>query len=613
MYYSVGDPGYLFHELDIGTMVGNDPIQVALGVADLCWYWYPAQGNCAVHTPAPWFDNVSVVRYETPGPQWSYNEWDLFQDNFPGVEYNLESWVRADRAEDVSLTPAIVPGDYIEVTCASPTGGGIDTTGDGRPLVYMYVRCRNIGPDAKPDLVGPDLAGDYCSFCTVPAVPPWTPLQADRAWPDDTYRFDLNDSLFTRGYMIDYYFRAYDQYGRTSVLPAGADTGTPNPAGVRPYFEFTCLPTLGSDILYVDDYDGVGIRGGTVQYYHDDSYRAVLDPMDLPDRYDVNAPTAMVSNGLASRARLMHLLEAYETIIWDSGDLAEGTITDGLRLDKTDDCSMLDDWLELSDHDVNLWICGDNIASDLAAFPSPQSMRLMFTSCGVNVRACSFYQFSGGFGGGGIAIPRVDGFPLSSPFSGDIFYAFGGCPAVNHFDVLDTLSGGVPALRYEPFDEGTYFAGVRHEYLNSQSRNAQTMWFGFSLMFIRDFVLHQPQIRNTVMKQAFDWFGTVTQADVTEADRPPVDYSLSRNYPNPFNPSTTVSFSLRERGPVRIGIYDVAGRLVCTLVDEVRDAGRYTERWDGRNDRGTAATSGIYFCRMESGGWFASRKLVLLR
>jgi hypothetical protein len=89
--------------------------------------------------------------------------------------------------------------------------------------------------------------------------------------------------------------------------------------------------------------------------------------------------------------------------------------------------------------------------------------------------------------------------------------------------------------------------------------------------------------------------------------------SLHQNFPNPFNPSTTISYSVGDRGPVRIQIYDVSGRLVRNLYDDIREPGAYSAVWNGTNDGGRAVGSGIYFCRMENGGFTETRKLVLMR
>ena len=88
---------------------------------------------------------------------------------------------------------------------------------------------------------------------------------------------------------------------------------------------------------------------------------------------------------------------------------------------------------------------------------------------------------------------------------------------------------------------------------------------------------------------------------------------LSQNWPNPFNPSTTIAFGLRDRGRVSLRIYDAAGRLVASLVDEIRPAGRYEENWDGTDGAGSAAASGVYFYRLHAGAFEATRKMILLR
>jgi flagellar hook assembly protein FlgD len=73
---------------------------------------------------------------------------------------------------------------------------------------------------------------------------------------------------------------------------------------------------------------------------------------------------------------------------------------------------------------------------------------------------------------------------------------------------------------------------------------------------------------------------------------------LHPNYPNPFNPSTTVAFGVATEGRVTLKIYSIDGRLVRTLVDEARIPGTYREIWDGTSDRGTRVASGTYITRM---------------
>ncbi len=93
----------------------------------------------------------------------------------------------------------------------------------------------------------------------------------------------------------------------------------------------------------------------------------------------------------------------------------------------------------------------------------------------------------------------------------------------------------------------------------------------------------------------------------------PGTFSLKQNYPNPFNPSTAIAFTVSERTPVRIGIFDVRGALVRTLVDTQADPGNYTVVWDARTDAGAAVSSGTYIVRMEAGGFTAARAMSLVK
>lgn len=86
------------------------------------------------------------------------------------------------------------------------------------------------------------------------------------------------------------------------------------------------------------------------------------------------------------------------------------------------------------------------------------------------------------------------------------------------------------------------------------------------------------------------------------------------NYPNPFNPSTNIVYSLPETGPVTINIYDSSGRLVRRLMDnKMMFAGKHTISWDGKNDKGITPQSGIYYCQLKTGGYNSACKMVLIK
>ncbi len=86
-----------------------------------------------------------------------------------------------------------------------------------------------------------------------------------------------------------------------------------------------------------------------------------------------------------------------------------------------------------------------------------------------------------------------------------------------------------------------------------------------------------------------------------------------RAVPNPFNPSTTLSYTVPAAGRVRIDIFDVQGRRVRALVDAPRPSGAHAARWDGRNDHGDAVSSGIYFVRLDTPAGVVTRRAVLLK
>jgi flagellar hook assembly protein FlgD len=89
---------------------------------------------------------------------------------------------------------------------------------------------------------------------------------------------------------------------------------------------------------------------------------------------------------------------------------------------------------------------------------------------------------------------------------------------------------------------------------------------------------------------------------------------LHGSYPNPFNPTTTILFSLAKRSKVSIAVYDIAGRLVKRLlVDEIEEAGDHRVVWDGTNEAGSRVASGVYFCMMRVEGEMSGAKLILLR
>ena len=88
---------------------------------------------------------------------------------------------------------------------------------------------------------------------------------------------------------------------------------------------------------------------------------------------------------------------------------------------------------------------------------------------------------------------------------------------------------------------------------------------------------------------------------------------LAQNFPNPFNPTTTLTFSIKNTSNVTLTIYDVAGRRVRELVNERRERGIHKVVWDGRNDRGEGVSSGVYFYELVAGSFRDTKKMTMLK
>lgn len=89
-------------------------------------------------------------------------------------------------------------------------------------------------------------------------------------------------------------------------------------------------------------------------------------------------------------------------------------------------------------------------------------------------------------------------------------------------------------------------------------------------------------------------------------------FALHQNFPNPFNPGTTITFHIPAASRVLLEIFDAAGRRIATLIDDDMEPGDHTAVWDGRMQSGVTVRSGVYFCRLRAGNDIAVRKMVLL-
>ena len=107
-----------------------------------------------------------------------------------------------------------------------------------------------------------------------------------------------------------------------------------------------------------------------------------------------------------------------------------------------------------------------------------------------------------------------------------------------------------------------------------------------------------------IVGDGFNTFGLSREGNLSQ----PKAYGISEAYPNPFNPSTSFSYTLPEDGMVQVAVYDISGRMVAELVNGFKSAGTYPVVWDAQD-----LSSGVYMVNMIAGGYISKQKLMLVK
>lgn len=592
-------------------------MQMRMGVIDQCGVWGGfGCGSC--HSHAPLLDNVRVYRVDTFGPVWSIRDIDMFQDTFPadGSDTGIG---RADAALSItaSASPTILPGDsarvivsdpITKVAATNPSGLATDNLGgtgnqsgtNGNKACYIYVHVLDNGVSSATK-TGAVLSGGpaYPFKDTVVADgKTWTRIQCWlRVLSTSTFVVDLNDNLFEAGDVVEFFFGATNTNSQTSYASGSALNYVQDDVQLAAELasEFTILPLNGgttTDILYVDGMDGRG-----TQVYWDSSF----EQLGLtPDRYDVRGPTSSVSNRPGTRVKnVANQLNAnYNVILWDVGDLTQG-LGDGTGApEKSNDYAMVNQFLGGLSSPGGIYICGDDYAQSLngAAGQSAVTFRTTYMT----------YTLTNGNHRPTYGISPVGTGTAGGAFAGDTWIISGGCPLLNDFDVMTPTGISVMQSSY-----GAPLSNNGAE-ISKIAGNARVMIAGYSFAYIRDDEEDGVMDRAKHLHDILLFMGATPDPPTDAA--PAMVNALEQNYPNPFNPQTTIAFSLKQRARVRIDVFNVAGQLVKTLLDETRTAGAYADvRWEGIDDGGTRVSSGIYFYRLTTDGFTDTRKMVLLK
>ncbi len=128
----------------------------------------------------------------------------------------------------------------------------------------------------------------------------------------------------------------------------------------------------------------------------------------------------------------------------------------------------------------------------------------------------------------------------------------------------------------------------------------------------RDYPNNDTSCPGNTIHEDLSWFRNEIKTYM-DLGGPPLDFSISMNYPNPFNNQTNLDYKVPSENYISIIIYDLMGRKVKTLMDRIQSKGDYAVEWNGLSERGETVSSGIYFLQFESGGFLKNNKLILIK
>lgn len=628
VYY--GPQSWVRMNQSVGDLMAADAqwAQVRMAVYELGWVWGWSAAN---GTPAPYFDNVRVTAFPYYGPALSATITELPHDNFPeGGTLDLvnlgQNNVRFDMGQrQNSYNTAVTPGDTIVIAVVPQRTGA---TLVGQPRLHWSLQ-RNPLFDPYRTAGLPDLG----------STNGW-PVMVNNQQRGNDFAFDLPDSGFLfPGDFLYYYFEATDVVGgveQTVTMPADT-TGFSNfddPMAYPPIYKLHALPTITADpdsagqyiqpgILFWDDAGAAGNRDEWYMAYRNLGLVAGVDY----DIYYTNNPIADTGHGLAGRATVEQL-GGYEALIYTSGVQTIHTLTmdsNGDGAPGFDDIGLLTSWLELGDKDMLL--TGDDLAGDLVR-SGGTGVAFLNSWMGVDLTIEN-------------VLPMINDqqAPLTEPEIANpvfqpvtqweavasdlpaftVYYGSGGdnSTGLKRYDGVEILPG---AQRLAQFLNPTGTPGM-YPY-SAATLNVRADFNSRVVSFPYDFQsIGTPQTsankvdaplpnRVQVLADILAYFGQSTGVASDVVVGAPF---TTRHYPNPFNPSVTVSFTMPRGGHLSVKVFDIRGRLVRTLADGVYESGPGRVTWDGRTGRGEMAAAGVYFYEARTGEDTVVGKMALIK
>ena len=173
------------------------------------------------------------------------------------------------------------------------------------------------------------------------------------------------------------------------------------------------------------------------------------------------------------------------------------------------------------------------------------------------------------------------------------------------FDIASARDGATVSLRFDPV--GTLPPGFRIALVDMTTERVEDITSSLSYSFT--YIKHESDRAMRLVVGSNDFIANNTDGIPVI----PLESSLDQNFPNPFNPTTTIGYTLGHSSHVVLTVFNLVGQKVRTLFEGIQRIGTYSAVWDGTDDRGGKCASGVYFYRIQTEQFSAVRKLVLLK
>lgn len=580
--------------------------------------------NLAADDQPDCVQRMDAFQDESPGGWYGGPFWGTWNDNWDAFSGHNYLAIRWELANDSTPTVPHMGGIFLaKQKVGEPTGAVVTTY--NRDTWYSFNDWCNdqlsqaLLDSSRIEVKDPDGILSVRLIASNNAGQTWQTFNMNRETPEGNWwGIKAPASITVPGANIRYYYSATDGVGTVSKLPSTAPDS---------YYTYKLLPSrlpaTYNDILLVDKH-GRRVPGEYRRRYYRTSeyyYREALGILGYEyDVYDVEVPsgTTVQSNGPDSS-----MYKYYNTQIWWFADFDAFTI-------KRVDQKRLIDWLSVASptKDRNLLISGNDVGMELMA-TGKETLGFYETWL-----ASDYVQdFIGPVNVDSVPglIDKAGGwnFMTVDPVLGTDGQAIlaGACPILHYFDVVDAMPGVAGAevvADYIKADCTTRLpSGCAYTH---PTLGYQTVNLGFDICYVMDGQVcggsnYTPaghfktgiRDRANLIKNIMLYFQKNPTQNPTGVEGG-LRNELSQAYPNPFNPVTKIAYSIREAGPVRIEIYNIAGRVVRTLLDtEVAAGTQDFVVWDGTDDVGAKCASGVYFYRLNAPGYTQTEKMVMLK